>query len=230
MCLFSNYINLKEKRRYYNRIKKYAETIKKDIPDLEISTLLLKGKLSELMNELGEKYNSILLCCGNKATNYLLKAFYKSGFPFLFSKTTQIHDHRFKKIIIPVDYRNNTKDSTLWGSYLGRFNQSELILNIANDSNQELKVKVTNIVAFVKKFYSQFTFNYWFENGQNGSNGIHKESINKKEHFDLLIFTGSIAVSPIEKIFGPFEKKIINNTSLPVILINPQKDMYVLCN
>lgn len=230
ICLFANYSSPKNKKIFYKRIVNYAKTIKKDIPDLDVSTLLLKGKLSTLMNDLGVKYNSILLCCGSKVDNTLLKAFYLSGFPFLFSKPTQHSNYRFKKIIIPIDYRNSTKESTLWGSYLGRFNQSEIVLNIANDTNKDLQFRVATIVAFVKKFYSQFMFNYLFENGQKGSWGIHKETILKEEKFDLLIFTGSLNVSLIDKIIGPFEKRIINKTSMSVLLNNPQKEMFVLCN
>lgn len=230
VCLFANYNIAETRKKFFIRITKYAEIIKKDFPELNVSTLLLQGKLPALMNELGEKYNSIMLCCGTKFTNKLLSAFYESGFPFLFSRPTQIQDNRFKKIIIPIDCRNKTKDATLWGSYMGRFNRSELILHVANDSDPESKLKIAKIVAFIKKFYGQFIFNYWFQTTQIESIEILNNSVSINEKFDLLIYTGNAKVLVHNKTVNPIEKSIINKTSTPVLLINPEKDMYVLCN
>lgn len=61
VCLFANYTNTKEHQKLKQRVQTYAETIKKDIPNLDISILLLEGTLENLMRELGEKYNSIML-------------------------------------------------------------------------------------------------------------------------------------------------------------------------
>lgn len=231
VCLFCNYTFEKDKQVFYNRIGAYAKTIKKDIPDIDVSTLLLKGKLAQLMPELGEKYNAILLVSNRKFNRTLLKAFYRSNFPFFFPMNIKVNSSKFKKIIIPIDFRNNTKDSTLWGSYLGRFNQSEIVLHSANDpQDSEYRNNVNDIVAFVKKFYGQFFYNFWFQQGKSESRKIHIETINLSADFDLCIFTGSLKVSAIDWIIGPFEKRIVKTTKTPVLVINPQKEMYVLCN
>jgi hypothetical protein len=229
VCLFANYINDIERDVFTKRLSVYAEVIKKDIPSITVSTLLLKGKLSTQMKELGEKYNAILFCVGGKVTNPLLQAFYRSGFPFYFSKEGQTEAKTFKRIIIPIDFRNSTKESTLWGSYLGRFNQSEIVLLRANEKNGEQKQQVDSIVAFVKKFYSQFFFNYWVVDGKHNSWGIHREAIDNTEDFDLMIFTGSLNVSLADRLIGPFEKRLVNRSKIPVLLINPQKELFVLC-
>jgi hypothetical protein len=230
VCLFAHYNTEKEKKNLQNRISTFADVIKKDIPQLSVTILLLKGNLDQLMRDLGEKYNAIMLCFGGKLNNKILHAFYLSGFPFYFSRGKNRGATKFKKIIIPVDFRNNTKDATLWGSYLGRFNKSEIVLLKATDKNPELNQKVDTIMAFVKKFYDQFIFNYWITDGEKSSWGIHYEAVVKSVEYDLLIFTGSLNVSPIDWIFGPFEKRMIKKSvTTPVLLINPQKEMYVLC-
>lgn len=231
VCLFAHFETEKEKGILQNRISTFAGLIKKDIPQLSVTTLLLKGKLDQLIRDLGEKYNTIMLCSGGKFTNQLLKAFYKSGFPFYFSKGNVQVENKFKKIIIPIDFRNNTKEATLWGSYLGRFNQSEITLLKATDSDPEIKQKVDAIMAFVKKFYDQFIFNYWVSNGSKNSWGIHDEAVANSNEFDLLIFTGSLNVTLADRIIGPFEKRMIQKSSTtPVLIINPQREMYVLCS
>ncbi|HNW51484.1 MAG TPA: hypothetical protein PKH79_10400 [Prolixibacteraceae bacterium] len=230
VCLFAHYKKEKEKKELENRISVYANIIQQDIPQLSVATLLLPGELEDIIGELGEKFNCIMLCFGGNLTTPLLKAFYQSGFPFYFSRGNAQSGNRFKRILIPIDFRNNTKDATLWGSYLGRFNQSEIELLKANDKDPDLKDKVETIVSFVKKFYNQFKFNYWMNNGEKSSWGIHEEAVTKSYAYDLLIFTGSLNVSLADQIVGPFEKRLVKKSTItPVLLINPQKEMYVLC-
>lgn len=231
VCLFANYKNEKDKEQLQRLVNSYAHTIKKDMPQLDVSTLVLKGKLADLTHELGEKYNAILLCCNGKINKELMDAFYRSSFPFFFTKTENTSISKFKKVIIPIDFRNSTKDATLWGSYLGRFNQSDVVLLSANDKTDgEQQEKVDKIVAFVKRFYGQFFFNYWIEKGNSGSWKIHNEAAEAAKDFDLMVFTGSLNVSALDRITGTFEQRIINNIDTSVLLINPQKEMYLLCN
>jgi hypothetical protein len=228
ICLFANYTNADERDRLAQKASVFANVIQNDIPSLKVSTLFLKGELYRLMKELGETYNAILFCTGGKMTGQLLKAFYHSGFPFYFSRKKG--DNKFKKIIIPVDFRNSTKDATLWGSYLGRFNNSEITLLKAKEKDQDQKQQVDSIIAFVKKFYGQFFFNFWVKEGEKNSWNIHKESIEKASVYDLVIFTGSLNVTLADQLIGPFEKRLVNQSEVPVLLINPQMDLFVLCN
>ncbi|MCF8357999.1 MAG: hypothetical protein K9H26_04520 [Prolixibacteraceae bacterium] len=231
VCLFANFTSAKSKKILEKKISTLSKTIKQDIPQVEVSTLMLKGPLYKQVADMGEKYNIILFCTGEKVTRNLLKAFYQSGFPFYFSQPKPTGENHFKKIVIPVDFRNSTKDALLWGSYFGRFNHSEIEISYANDKDVEAKKKVDNNIAFLKKFYSQFFFNFWIRKSNTNSWKIHKTIALNSPDYDLLIFTGSLNVSLIDRITGPFEKRIINRCSpIPVLLINPQKEMYVLCN
>ncbi|MBN1927861.1 MAG: hypothetical protein JW798_18660 [Prolixibacteraceae bacterium] len=230
VCLFANFKTSKQEKFLKEKLATLSATIKRDIPQVSVSTLMLKGPLFKHTGSLGGKYNVILFCTGLKISNNLLKAFYRSGFPFYFSAEKKTGENHFKKIIVPIDYRNSTKDAILWGSYFGRFNNSEIEMIYAEDNDPDLKSKVENIIAFVKKFYSQFYFNYWIENGNASSWKIHKKALNISADFDLLIFSGSFNVTFLDYIIGPFEKRIINKENhVPMLLVNPQKEMYVLC-
>jgi hypothetical protein len=99
-----------------------------------------------------------MLCSGGKVSNSYLKAFYNSGFPFYFSREGRTADKAFKNIIIPVDFRNGTKDSVLWGSYLGRFNNSEITLFKAKDNDKDLSEKVGEGIESAVKLYNKFSF------------------------------------------------------------------------
>jgi hypothetical protein len=231
VCFFACYNNCKEKEQLMKETTSLASILKKDIPQLPVSTLVLKGKLYKLVKELGEKYNSIMLCSGGKVSNSYLKAFYNSGFPFYFSREGRTADKAFKNIIIPVDFRNGTKDSVLWGSYLGRFNNSEITLFKAKDNDKDLSEKVGEGIESAVKLYNKFSFPFKVAESNSSSWKIHSKAMNLADEFDLLIFTGSFNVTLPDKVLGPFEKRIVNKLkSTPALLINPQAEMYVICS
>lgn len=230
LCFFANYTSKKEEAIFKERINSFAATTKEDIPQMEVSTLILEGKLHNMMKELGEKYNAIMLCSGGKFGGKLLKAFYRSGFPFFFSRKSSSLNNRLRNILIPIDFRNSTKDSVLWGSYLGRFNQSEITLLCAKDNDGELHQKVAGIKQSAEKLYRQFSFKYRFQNGKVGSWKIHNEAVRDSSKYDLLIFTGSLNTTLPDQIIGPFEKRMVNKCKdTPVLVINPQLEMFMVC-
>ncbi|MBP7506603.1 MAG: hypothetical protein KA807_02170 [Prolixibacteraceae bacterium] len=231
VCFFACYNNEKGKEQLQKETSSYATILKKDIPQLPVSTLVLKGKLYKLVRELGEKYNTIMLCSGGEVSNSYLKAFYNSGFPFYFSREGRSIDKAFKRIIIPVDFRSGTKDSVLWGSYLGRFNGSEITLFKAKDNDNDLSEKVEDGIASALKLYNKFSFSYKVTESNVSSWKIHLKAMELSDEYDLLIFTGSFNVILPDWIMGPFEKRIVNKLkATPVLLINPQSEMYVICS
>lgn len=231
LCLFVNYVDENQRIQLDERISVMSLQIIKEVQNIEVSKLIIKGSLHDLISELGEKYNAILLCFSSNMTYKILKAFYKSSFPFYFSKGNLNKTPSFRNVIIPVDFRSSTKDAVLWGSYLGRFTNSEPVLLKANDKNdQEQKRKVENTIESAQKLYNQFNFKYTIEEAKVGSWRIHGEARALSATADLLIFAGSLNVTWLDYINGPFERRIINQNLSPVLLINPQKEMYLICS
>lgn len=165
LCLFANYTTNNEKKAYEQLINNYATTIRTDLPNLPISTLIIEGKLKELVLVLSDNYEAIMFFCGCKLTKHLLTAFYNSKIPFFFSKYRNNNTPTFNQLLIPIDYRKNTKQALLWGSYMGRFANSTVNLLPANDSDSYNNEKVNENIAFAHKLYSQFTFNYTITKG-----------------------------------------------------------------
>jgi hypothetical protein len=221
LCFFANYQTKKQEEYLQSKIKQYSVLVKKDIPQLLVSTLILQGKLWDLCTILGEKYNTIMLCCGPSLNKNILKAFYKSRFPFYFTHNTKANN---KKILIPVDERSGTKESILWGSYFGRFAKHEITLFTPK------KHAETTTIDFADKLYQQFSFSYHIRRHNSNNFNIHQQAIKKSYLFDMLIFTGSFNVTLLDFLIGTFEQRIINKKQCPILLINPQKEMYVLCD
>jgi len=48
---------------------------------------------------------------------------------------------------------------------------------------------------------------------------------------DLLIILGSSNITPLDWVVGLPERKIIDNAgAIPVLIVNPRKDNYILCD
>ena len=231
LCLFANYKNAKEKKQLEERIQHYASFIHKSIPSLTFSTLILKGKLKEIIIPLGNEYNGIILCCGSKVSNKLLQSFYKSQFPFFFSsdRVSGFKNGKLKTITVPVDFRESTKDALIWASYFTRFNGSSVQLLTANDkSDSQHEGRVKNNINSAIRFFDKINHTPIIDYSNKSSWTIHQEAFKQKS--DLVIFSGSYYVTVFDKLIGSFEKRLINKHNLPVLLTNPRIENYILCD
>ncbi len=231
LCLFANYKNQKEKKELDERIQHYASFIHEKMPALIFSTLLLEGKLKNLIFSLGSDYNCIVLCCGSRMDNKLLQAFYKAQFPFFFSSETvsDFTNGKFKTLCIPVDFRESTKDALIWSSYFARFNGSLIHLLAANeqtDPQQNNKVE-SNINAALNLF-EKINHTPKITHSKKSSWKIHNEAF--KQNSDMIIFSGSYYVTFFDRLIGSFEKRLINKHKQPLLLTNPRIENYILCD
>jgi hypothetical protein len=88
-------------------------------------------------------------------------------------------------------------------------------------------------VEFFKKFLSSLNVRFSLIEGKSTSWGIWNETLANAKSWngDALIFSGSSSVSLLDLLIGLPEKKIIRQAgNLPVLLINPRKDICVLCD
>jgi hypothetical protein len=84
----------------------------------------------------------------------------------------------------------------------------------------------------MKNLFNSLNLQYSTQKGKKDSNGIELESaiLNKNNQNSILIISASRDYGLDDIIFGPKERKIIKNTNLPIMLINPRGDLYALCD
>lgn len=230
VCLFGCYHNKKKHKKLQHIIQLYSSLISKNVPSAKLSVLILEGRLQNLVQTLGDEYDTLLFCAGSKMNNEIWNAFYKAQFPFYFSaKGASSAQKNFEKVSVPVDFRKSTQDALLWSSYFARFHQSKITLHVANDSSNYREAQQTNAnLESALKLYQTFGYSPTIKNSTNSSYRIHSEA--QKVLCDLLIFSASSNITLPDKIFGTFEKKIINRKKRNVLLTNPKKEMYVMCD
>lgn len=233
LCLTAIWKEKAQKERLQEKLILTSKNIKAQLPGLEVSWLLLQKSLSGNMQKLVDEYNAVLVVLHQADVTGAMKAFRQSSIPFLFVNGEVPKFLSYKNVLVPVDFRKASKETSLWASYFGRFNRSQVQLIYAHETDRERAGKLTRNLNFFRKFLSSLNVRYQVFEGKSSSWRICDEAIAKAGELDgdVLIFSGSSVISLIDLLIGLPEKKIIKNAGyLPVLMINPRKDICVLCD
>lgn len=211
----------------------YRKIVNRDIPSLRVHTVFLNEDPVKAIHPLVDEQEVILIIARQALYRKWSRAVRHSPVPFLFVNEKQTTISDYKKVILPIDLRKESKDAILWASYFARFHHSGINAIAARDKMKENKKSVQKNILWLKKLFSTFNLGIKVFKGQTNSLKIQFEALDlaKQSDADLLIVLGSSYVSVIDRLIGLPEKKIVKNAGLlPVLLINPRKDIYHLCD
>lgn len=222
----------KNRAIFKQKSDEYLVTAKKELPALKSSKLIITGPVAEIPELLADDFETILLVADAENYSHLATAVTESPVPFLFIDTeNKLSD--FKKIVQPLDLRKENTDSSLWCSWFGRFNGSEIISVAANDRDKDDLKQVAQNVLLAKKLFNKFSITHKVYKGRKSSLGNSFEALDlaKSSGSDLFVVLGSSVITPLDRLIGLPEKKIIRQAKgLPVLLVNPRRENYILCD
>lgn len=233
LCLLAVWKNKENKILVYQNMAATTKSLKSKLPTLQISSLLIKGSLRDNMTKLAKDYNAILLVLHQADIKKSLSAFRESYIAFLYVNGSEVENLRYKNVLVPLDYRKATKESALWASYLGRFNRSLVTVVYAKEKITDQADKLLKNLNFMKKLFSNLKVSYQVIPGKSSSWGIFKETLSRSAllHGDVMVLVGSTYISLIDRIIGlPEEKMVKKAGNMSVLIINPQKEICVLCD
>ena len=236
LCLFHPLGKTTEKADKLAVQKSLSSIIRKlkdDLPSIPVSSLTLKGTLTQSIDRVADQYDGILLVLSAEKIKSKLAALQQSQIPFLFVKGNQPENLRYKDLILPVDFRKVMKDTSLWASYFGRFNQSAVTVLSATEKNKDNANRIKKNQKFIEKLLYKLQLNVQFKSTPKGSFSLPFEALAQcgRDGHDLLIIPASKNISLIDLLIGLPEKKIVKKSGeTPVLCINPKRDMYILCD
>jgi len=235
LCLFHPYPNgEKESKMDAQRgLGIIIRRLKEDFPSVSISSLTLKGNLQQTINRVAEEYDGIMLILTSENLKKKIQALPYAQIPFLFVKGSHAEYLQYNRLMLPVDYRKVMKDTSLWASYFGRFNQSSIEVYCANEKNGENSSMVKKNRKFIEQLLFKLEVNVSFQEASKASFGLPFDALNrcKQNDFNLMIIPSSQHISLLDLLVGLPETKIINQAGhMPVLCINPKRDMYILCD
>jgi hypothetical protein len=235
LCLCYNYHKKEknQKEEFKEKLSAYLYPIKNELPGIKISTLLISERLTDLPEKLADDFEAIIMIAGASEFSKYSKSVAESSIPFLFINEKAEQFSEFKKLILPIDLRKENAESALWCSYFGRFNLAGIIVVAANDKNKDEQKQVIMNVAIIKKLFQKFKIEHKIFRGTKSSlqNSFEALELAISSESDLLVILGSSVITPLDLLIGLPEKKIVNRAgNLPVLVINPRKDNYILCD
>ena len=225
--------SMNQKTQIQEKLNSVSLTIKQNVPDMVISSLLIRNSLRENIEKLTWDYDAVLVVIHQKDVKSGLKAFKDSSIAFLFVKGDSPEFLNYKNVLVPVDFRKASKETSLWASYLGRFNRSMVHVVYANETDKYQSVQLAKNLSFIKKFLSNLHVAHQLIAGKSSSWGICNETISKSHQLngDVMVFAGSTHISLIDLLIGLPEGKIIRKAgNLPILIINPRKEICMLCD
>ncbi len=145
--------------------------------------------------------------------------------PYFFVKENQ--DIHFDKVLVPVGFLNEEREKGPFSSSMGRFFKSEIILMPAKDYGSRARKNMEAIQTLLDKFNLQ----YKYIDATKDSFKVELEAAQKAKELeaDMLIISASRDYGLDDIFFGPKELKVIRQSPVPVMVINPRKDLYTLC-
>lgn len=233
LCLLAVWKNRDHQILVHQNLKATTQSLKSKLPSLQISSLLIKGSLRDNMVKIAKEYNAVLLILHQADIKSTLSAFRESYIAFLYVNGSEAINLRYKNVLVPLDYRKASKESALWASYLGRFNQSLVSVVYAKEKITDQAEKLSKNLNFMKKLFANLKVSHQLVQGKSGSWGIFNETLSRSVDLngDVMVLVGSTYISFIDRIIGLPEEKMVKKAGhLSVLIINPQKEICVLCD
>lgn len=219
-----NHINIK--------INEYLVPLAKEMPLLKTSVLIAEENLNNLPDILAGDYEGIILIARASDYKKFSTAVTFSPVPFLFIDPGAPLS-AFQKIVMPIDIRKENSDVALWCSWFGRFAKSKIIGVAANEKGRDSQRQIAQNVMLIKKLFQKTGVNHKLLKGEKSSLNNSFEALNFaiNSDTDLLVVLGSSVITPLDWIIGLPERKIIHKAGqIPVLLVNPRRDNYILCD
>lgn len=233
LCLTAIWKNKEQKTQLQEKLISATQTIKQNVPEMRVSSLLIKNSLLENLDKLTWDYDAVLIVLHQFDMKLGLKAFRESSIAFIFVNGDAPEFLNYKNVLIPLDYRKASKETALWASFFGRFNHSLVQVVYAHETNKEDAANLMKNLSFLKKFLSNLNVAHQLIAGKSSSWGICNETIDNARNLngDVMVFAGSSYISLIDLLIGLPEKRIIRKAgNLPVLIINPRKEICVMCD
>ncbi|HET6558985.1 MAG TPA: hypothetical protein VFG54_16815 [Prolixibacteraceae bacterium] len=232
LCLTGIWHSATEKTVVQEKLIKATHAIKHSAPELRVSNLVIKGSLYENIEKLAMNYDAVLVILHKADLKSGLKAFRESSIAFLFVSGDSPEYLSYKNVLVPMDYRKASKDTALWASFLGRLNRSVIQVVYAHETDKEQAATVTKNLNFYKKFLTNLNVSHHMVAGKASSWRICSEVIASAGEMkgDVMLFAGSASISLLDLMVGLPEKRIIRKSGpLPILIVNPRKEICMVC-
>lgn len=203
---------------------------------IECTYLIDEGCTCTVINSTAEREDAFLVVLGVHGKNdpqflsahAAVKIIRKSRIPyFVIQKKSPLPDEK-NEIILPIDGKRETKEQTGWTTYFAKHIDTNIDLIFYNTDDN----RIQNNVFFCTKFFDRYELRYTKTGLQNSGYSIVRTAMSHIAP-DRVLFIVAMTTkdeSFMYRLFGFPETRLISNSlRLPVLCINPKKNLYIPC-
>lgn len=215
-----------------NRLQKVAEDIE-TTHKLNVEIIVVPGNIFDTITAVASEVGASFVFMGTHGVkgiqhitgSYALKVIYHSSVPFILTqKEEPKKENAYKKIIFPIDTRQESAQKTEWAVYLAKTFDAEIHIVYPKETDNYLVRRINGSLNYVKKIFDKYQIKYNFQCTEDNVSKLSDDTNRYAEEIDadLIMIMIYPAKGAGEFFLTPSQQKVISNTAqIPVICINP---------
>jgi len=207
--------------------RKLAQRYEVEVPEI----IVKKGGLSEMIAETSVEYNASMVIMGTHGPkgfqkifgSRALKVIIGSKIPFIVVQDFPVHK-TYEKVLLPIDYRSESKDKAKWADFLFGAFKNKLIIVHARFKDKNLKSNIQKNIMFCKRHLDNNGVPYEIISfDDTNTNGKFLVEYAKQNEIDLILMNTIKGMTFMDMLLGTAEQSIIaNKYKIPVMVVIPK--------
>jgi nucleotide-binding universal stress UspA family protein len=156
--------------------------------------------------------------------SWALKTIVGSSVPFIVVQDRPTTFEKYSKVVFPVNYKSENKETLNWAIYFGKYFNSKVYLFKYPVKDKSLQQKINTNLNFAIRFLIQNNLSYEIVSPAKSKN-FANETIDfaKSIDADIILTVTTKYISIFDYMFGAKEQLIIaNKERIPIMCINPK--------
>ena len=224
------------------RLKAMCSEINSAKASMHTSYCTLCGKTSEIITMLPNLLNAVAIVAevdenakrsDPRNKRQILKNFAECKTAYIAVPKDLNEAPTYRNIALTIDFKRESKEKLLWASYFARFNNSSVYVLYQDYKDEFLRNKWYDNMKFLYKLFNDLNIKFIPTPMSGESTYPDTNALEQKDtpQLDLMISVTTKDRDLAEIITGVQENKtIVNSAHIPILFLNPRKDLYVLCD
>ncbi|MDD4235275.1 MAG: universal stress protein [Bacteroidales bacterium] len=217
-----------------NRLEKLCTEIEQE-HQVKVAYAYEEGCTCTIINSNAEKRDSLFVIAAIHGLNEiqylsgksLIKIVRKARIPYLVLHKESPAPELGKSFLFPISMQKEMKQKVGWATFFAFRMKIDIELFLPKERED-----IANNLQFAKKFFSSYELDYKEIFTNTSQFKINTEAIKYADTSRVLMMCviTTLNVSLIDRIIGLPESRLCSNSKrLPILLVNPRKDLYVPC-
>lgn len=204
---------------------------------IQIECLLREGSIFTTISEVADEIKASLVLMGTHGVKgvqhiigaYALKVISSSKIPVIVVQSGLPKPEGYLKIVLPVDYSIENKQTTLQTIHFAKVFNAKVILYKQSTNDEEKNKHVMLNTSFFRRHFDEHGVQFEEVEQEKRGGDFSKDFIQyaKNSSADLIIILTTVEKDLKDFVIGPREQQIINNhEQIPVMCVNPTHKIF----